>query len=215
MRCNDKVPRRRGWRIARARQKARTCAGFRRHSDGVLEAASLKGMYVAPFSTPFSGFCLRLGSLCKGRDCRCRSPVSGWSHRRFDIATARSGDPDGRFWPSRVFPPGGRCRRIRQSQPPCVPHRHIRRAVWGMKQQDRSDTPSLPPCRRRETIFRRPGAWGFASLPQAPRRSRLAATPDSVSVTGWVDCRHRFGERGKFLECYGYNRPAKLRCLVD
>ncbi len=147
------------------------------------------------------------GPSAKAWDGGCRSPVSGWEQRRFDIETARSGDSDGRFWPSRVFSSGGRCRRIRYSRPPCVPHRHIRRAVWGVKRRDRSDTPSLPPCRRRETIFRRPGAWGSASSPHAPRRSRLAATPSSVSVAGWGDCSHRFGGRGKII--WLFNLAAK------
>ena len=117
---------------------------------------------------------------------------------RFCIRLTLHGETDGRsFLPGGVHP-GGRCRRIRHLLPPCVPHRHARRAVRGMKRKGRSDARSLPPCRRRETIFRKPGARGSASSPPAPRRPRLAATPCSVSAAGWEDCRHRFGGRGKW-----------------
>jgi len=52
------------------------------------------------------------------------------------------------------------------------------------RDEGRSETPRLSPCRRRETIFRGPGAWGSASAPHAPRRSRLAGTPAGVSESG-------------------------------
>ena len=151
-----------------------------RASDGALEAASYEVFGVAPFSTPFSGFCPRLRSLCKGRPDDGTRRFPEWSPP-FDIPphSLATGRKSMRL--SRAFHPGGRCRRIRQSQPPCMPHRHIRRAA---KRQDRSDIFSLPPCRRRETTFRRPGAWDFASFPHTLRRSRLAATPCSVSAAG-------------------------------
>ena len=115
-------------------------------------------------------------------------------------AIARHGDC-GRKGALAPFPeklhPGGRCRRIRRTRPPCVPHRHARRAVRGMKRQGRSDAPPLPPCRRRETIFRRPLRCGLTSFPRHKRRPRLTATPGSVSVAGREDCRHGSGGWGK------------------
>ena len=133
----------------------------------------LNSLYMAPSGAPFSGLCPRLRSLCKGRKRGCLSPVSGMVH------------------------PGGRCRRIRRLLPPCVPHRHARRAVRGVKRKGRSDALSLPPCRRRETTFREPSWRRLTSFPHHKRRPRLAATPCSVSVAGWEDCRHRFSGRGK------------------
>ena len=128
---------------------------------------------VTPFSAPFSGFCLRLGSLCKGRD--------GW----MVIAGFRDG-PSRRTMPTHPpFP-----------APLCAAQARPARRSW-LKRKGRSDARSLPPCRRRETIFRRPPWRRLTSFPHHRRRPRLAATPCSVSVAGWGDCRHEFGRRGK------------------
>ena len=90
----------------------------------------------------------------------------------------------------------------RMVQPPCcVPHRHARRRDRG-KTAVRSDAPPFPPFRRRETIFRAPGASRCASPPHAPRRPRLAATPCGVSAAGWEDCRHGVEGWGKCGACF-------------
>ena len=130
----------------------------------------------------------------------CWPPVSGMGISVFASASHSTAMTDGKagFAFPDCFHPGGRCRRIRQTQPPCVPHRHARRAVRGVKRQGWSDTPPLPPCRRRETIFRRPFWHGLTSVPNQKRRPRLTATPGSVSVTGWGDCRHGLRGWGKW-----------------
>ncbi len=117
---------------------------------------------------------------------------------RFITRVIRLDDAGGRK-PSGLLHAGGRCRRIHQSRSPCVPHRHARRAVRGMKRQDRSEIPSLPPCRRRETNFRRPSWQRLTSFPHHKRRPRLAATPCGVSEGGMADCRHCLIGRGKTL----------------
>ena len=54
----------------------------------------------------------------------------------------------------------------------------------GMKPRSRSDAPPFPPCRRRETTFRRPFRCRITSVPHPKRRPRLAATPCGVSAAG-------------------------------
>ena len=125
---------------------------------------------------PKKGSCTPSGSRCRSHDCRS-APSS--------TAPCERGSP-------------GR----RMVQPPCcVPHRHARRRDRG-KTAVRSDAPPFPPFRRRETIFRAPGASRFASPPHAPRRPRLAATPCGVSAAGWEDCRHGVEGWGKCGTCF-------------
>jgi hypothetical protein len=99
-----------------------------------------------------------------------------------------------------VFPKVSRTVKARQNhpvEPPCVPHRHARRPVRASRNDGSVRTRQNSPCRRRETIFREPGMGDLASAPHTPRRSRLAATPCSVSVTGRRHYRHRFWGGGK------------------
>ena len=182
---------------SRRPRRRRTCAivparktspGFAHEtSDGALKAAGSE-VEMAPFSAPFGGFCPRLGSLCKGRVRRRFAvgfrggllPVlARWTGRSFAPA------PGGKVLP---FPekrhPGGRYRR----RPPvpaslCAAQaRPARRS--GMKPRDRSDAPPFPPCRRRETIFRRPPGRRPTSFLHPKHRPRLAATPCGVSAAG-------------------------------
>ena len=80
--------------------------------------------------------------------------------------------------------PGGRCRRRPPVPAPlCAAQaRPARRS--GMKPRDRSDAPPFPPCRRRETIFRRPLGRRPTSFLHPKHRPRLAATPCGVSAAG-------------------------------
>ena len=148
-------------------------------------------------SAPRSAVCARdFGPSAKAED--------GDVARRFPVWAFPFLHPPRTPWRNgRKGLPSGRCpsRRTMPTHPPspaplCAAQaRPARRSE--LKRKGRSDARSLPPCRRRETIFHEPGAGGSASSPPAPRRPRLAATPCSVSVAGWEDCRHRFGGRGK------------------
>ena len=115
---------------AREKHHAGVCAsGFGRGAG----SRRVRNVYMTPFSAPFGGFCPRPGSLCKGRAHECWPPVSGAGSFRF-CAPGRPALGPART--ERSFGPfpgkhrsGGRCRRIRHALPPCVPHRHARRAV--------------------------------------------------------------------------------------
>ena len=170
---------------AREKHHAGVCAsGFGRGAG----SRRVRSVYMTPFSAPFGGFCPRPGPLCKGRAHECWPPVSGAGFSGF----ARRADPP---WarPGRkgfyAFPGKTPLRRTMPTHPPrpaslCAAQARPTRRP-GLKRQGRSDALTLPPCRRRETIFRRPDAWGSASSPQAPRRPRLATTPRGVSAAGW------------------------------
>ncbi len=119
---------------------------------------------MAPFGAPFGGFCPRLRSLCGAGPCR------------------------GLFRQARLSPADARTPSTTRSYHHATPHRRSRRAVRAGKGLGRPKPSPLPPRRQGETIFRGPGVWDLASLPQTPRRPRLATTPCGVSAT----------ERGQF-----------------
>ncbi len=166
-----------------------------------LEAASTECLYAAPSSAPFGGFCPRLRPLCDGGvRGNGGAPFRRRGHARPQDHGAAATTAGRHRLPLRHA--SGEAPGRRMVQPPCcVPHRHARRRDRG-KTAVRSDAPPFPPFRRRETIFRAPGASRCASPPHAPRRPRLAATPCGVSAAGWEDCRHGVEGWGKCGACF-------------
>ena len=122
---------------------------------------------MTPCGAPFGGFCPRLRSLCGAGPCR------------------------GFFRQARLSPADARTPSTTRSYHHATPHRRSRRAVRAGKGSGRPKPSPLPPRRQGETIFRGPGAWDLASLPQTPRRPRLATTPCGVSATERDEFRSR------------------------
>lgn len=140
---------------------------------------------MAPFSAPFSGFCPQLRSLCKGRDDGWCSPVSGRRPFPFCHPPSRAmAMVDGRFClPDGLIPADDADASARPAPLCAAQARPARRS--GHEAEGSVRRPPLPPCRRRETIFRRPLGRRPTSVPRQKRRPRLATTPRGVSVAGW------------------------------
>ena len=135
-----------------ASARAKTHVGIPAHgsrvlpgvSDGALEGAASESVCMAPFSAPFSGFCPQLRSLCKGRDGGCRSPVSGMRPLPFCHPQSRAMAMRTEGFAFRTVSSRRTMPTHSPYRPPCVPHRHARRAVRGMKRKARSDARRFP-----------------------------------------------------------------------
>jgi hypothetical protein len=189
-----------------------------RASDWALEAASYEVFGVAPFSTPFSGLCPRLRSLCKGRPDDGTRRFPEWSPP-FDIpphslATVRKSMRLSRSVPSRrtmpTHPPVPAPLYAAQAHPA---RRSGRKATGSVRH------PIASPVSPEGDHFPQTRCMGFCVFSPRPRRPRLAATPCSVSAAEWDDCRHRFARGGKCgaktgmagsVSC-GYGSPGHAR----
>jgi hypothetical protein len=175
-----------------ASARAKTHVGIPAHgsrvlpgvSDGALEGAASESVCMAPFSAPFSGFCPQLRSLCKGRDGGWCSSVSGRRPFPFCHPPSRTmAMADGRFClPGGLIPADDADASARPAPLCAAQARPARRS--GHEAEGSVRRPPLPPCRRRETIFRRPLGDG---LRPSLAKSADPASPRRLAVYPWRD----------------------------
>ena len=170
--------------VPRVKRRRFFGSGFGRGAQSCL----VKSLYVTPFSAPFGGFCPRLRSLCKGWVRRLLPSVSGVGFS--PVLACRTGiafepGPDGKgFGLSRQSITPADDADAPSGPSPLVCRTGTPGAPFGDETTEPVRRSAVPPCRRRETTFRRPFWYRITSVPHPKRRPRLAATPCGVSAAG-------------------------------